>query len=99
MTVYDKPSIKALQSHGIISDIGPHWYILGIALLDEDQFPQLQIINHHHNDETRCCIDLFIYWLRSHPKATWYDLVEKLKSKGVELNTVAAKLEGICTGA
>ena len=98
ITVYNKPSIKTLQSHGIINDIGPHWYNLGIALLDEDQLAQLQIIRCNHDNETGRCIDLFIYWLQSHPKATWYDLVEKLKSNGVELNTVAEKVEGIFPG-
>ena len=98
ITVYNKISIKELQSHDIITDIGPHWYNLGIALLDEDQIPQLRIIRRDHDNETGRCIDLFIYWLQTHPKATWHDLVENLKSKGVELNNVAEKVEGIFPG-
>ena len=97
-TVYSRPSIKALQSHGIINDIGPHWYNLGIALLDEKDFSQLQIISSNHNNETRCCTELFIYWLERHPEATWHNVVENLKSDGVGLNTVAAKVERIFPG-
>ena len=97
-TVYSRPSIKALQHHGIINDIGPHWYILGIALLDEKDFSQLQIISSNHNDEIRCCTQLFIYWLEHHPEATWHDLVESLKSDGVGLNYVAEEVERIFGG-
>ena len=98
ITVYNKPSIKILQSHGIITDIGTQWYKLGIALLDEDQISQLEIIRRNHDDVTGRCTNLFIYWLQAYPKATWHDLVKNLKSKGVDLNSVAANVEEIFPG-
>ena len=91
--VYQKPSIKELQSHRIIIDIGTKWYELGIALLRDDQFNKLGIINSEHKEVTRCCTEMFIYWLETHSNATWYQLTEALRSPGVELNNVAAKVE------
>ena len=99
ITVHNIISIKKLQSHHIITEIGPHWYKLGIVLLDEDQLSQLAIIRANHNDETRCCVDLFTYWAQTHSKgATWCKLVEALRSRGVELNDVAAKVKGLFLG-
>ena len=91
--VYQKPSIKELQSHRIIIDIGTKWYELGIALLRDDQFNKLGIINSEHKEVTRCCTEMFIYWLETHSNATWYQLAEALRSPGVELNNVAANVE------
>jgi len=96
--VYSEPNIKLLQSSKIITAIGPKWYELGIALLDNDQLIQLESIKANHNEATRCCTAMFIYWLQSHSKATWYQLAEALKTSGVELNNVASMVEALCTG-
>jgi len=96
--VYSEPDIKLLQSSKIITAIGPKWYELGIALLDRDQLAQLEIIKANHNEATRCCTAMFIYWLQSHSKATWYQLAEALKTPGVELKNVASMVEALCTG-
>jgi len=97
-TVYSRPTIKLLQSSKIITAIGPKWYELGIALLDDDQLIHLKSIKADHNEATRCCTEMFIYWLESHSKATWYQLAEALKTSGVELNNVASMVEALCTG-
>ena len=73
--------------------MGSKWYELGIELLDEDQLPQLDIIKTNNNEVTRCCAEMFLFWLRSHSTATWQDLVEALKAPGVELNDVATMVE------
>ena len=97
ITVYSKPTIKVLQSAKIISAIGPKWYELGIALLDEDQLMQLKTIKSNNNNEVaRCCTEMLMYWLETDSNATWNDLVEALKSPGVELNSVATMVE--CAG-
>ena len=98
ITVYSKPSIKALQRSKIITTIGPKWYELGIELLDEDQSSQLDIIISSHNEATRCCIAMFNYWLQSHTSATWHELINALRSPGVELNSVATIVEELLPG-
>ena len=82
----------------IISAIGPKWYELGIELLDDDQLTQLKTIKSDNNVVPRCCIDMLIYWLESHPTATYEDLVKALKTPGVELNNVATMVEDLFPG-
>ena len=36
---------------------------------------------------------MLMYWLETDSNATWNDLVEALKSPGVELNSVATMVE------
>jgi len=97
-TVYSRPTIKLLQNSKIITAIGPKWYELGIELLNDDQLIHLKSIKADNNEATRCCTEMLIYWLQSHSSATWYQLAEALKTSGVELNSVAAMVEALCTG-
>ena len=97
-TVYSKPTIKVLQNSKIIAAIGPKWYELGIELLDDDKVTHLEIIKTNDSEVTRRCTAMFIYWLQSHSNATWYQLVEALKTSGVELNNVATMVEALFTG-
>ena len=92
-TVVSKPTLKKLQHTKVITAVGSKWYELGIELLDDDQLAQLDIIKTNNNEVTRCCAEMFLFWLRSHASATWQDLVEALKAPGVELNDVAAMVE------
>ena len=99
ITVHSKPTIKALQRSKIISSIGPKWFQLGIALLDDDQVKQLKVIETNNNEVTRRCTEMLMHWLESHSNATWHDLVEALKAPEVELNNVAtAMVEEIFIG-
>ena len=91
--VSSKPTLKKLQQTKIITAVGNKWYELGIELLDEDQLTQLDIIKTNNNEVTRCCAEMFLFWLRSHSTATWQNLVDALKAPGVELNDVAATVE------
>ena len=36
---------------------------------------------------------MFIYWLETHPNATWYQLVAALKTPGIQMNNIAATIE------
>ena len=96
--VYSKPTIKVLLNSKIISAIGPKWYELGILLLDDDQLRQLKVIETNNSEVTRRCTEMLMYWLESHSRATWHDLVEALKAPGVELNNVATMVEEIFVG-
>ena len=93
-----KPSIKVLQHSEVISAIGPKWYELGIGLLDDNQLKKLKAIKIDNSEVTRCCIEMLIYWLESHPTATYQDLVKALKTPGVELNNVATTVENLFPG-
>ena len=95
--VYSKPSLKKLQQIKVITAVGSKWYELGIELLDEDQLTQLDIIKTNNNEVTRCCAEMFLFWLRSHSAVTWQDLIKALKAPGVELNDVAAMVEKQCS--
>ena len=93
ITVHSKPNIKDLQSSKIISTIGPKWFELGIALLNNDQLRQLKVIETNNSEVTRRCTEMLMYWLESHSRATWHDLVKALKAPGVDLNNVATMVE------
>ena len=41
---------------------------------------------------------MFIYWLQTHPNATWSRLVQALRTAGVKMNDVAATLEETFSG-
>ena len=70
------------------------WYELGLELLDDNQAKQLDIIKANSNpDVTKCCREMFKYWLDAHPTASWYKLMDALRATGIEENTVAATLE------
>ena len=93
-----RPTIKELQSSGIITKTTTKWYELGIALLNDDKSTQLKIIESSYLKATRCCTEMFMYWLESHPYATWYQLIDALKSPGVELNDVLEMVERFLRG-
>ena len=101
-----KPTAKELQDNKIFIDAAPKWFDLGIKLLDNKQLTQLKNIRSDYNDTTVCCREMLLYWLESHTYATWDQLVDALKSPGVELNNVASMVEkflglfsehGLCT--
>ena len=92
-----KPSVKKLQQMRVITAVSSKWYELGIALLDEDHLTQLDIIKANNNEVTRCCAEMFMFWLKSHSTVTWQDLIKGLEAPGVELNDVAAMVEKQCS--
>jgi len=88
-----RPTLKLLQGGNITVKVSFKWYELGIELLDDDQLAELDNIAANHIDVTRQCSAMFSYWLRSHPDATWYQLVAALRAPGIKINDVAATLE------
>ena len=87
-----RPSKKKILD--IIDYVAPHWYELGIQLLNEGQESRLDSIKSDNgSDSKKCCIQMFWYWLESHPEATWQDLLESLRSPALELRNTAATIE------
>ena len=90
------PSKKKILE--LIPNLAPQWYELGIQLLREDQEPHLDVIKSDcGNDNKRCCVQMFWYWLKTNPKASWKQLLDALKSPALELHTVAANIEAMFT--
>ena len=92
------PTLKQLQKADVIVDVSSRWYELGIELLDDDQVGRLEVIKADNDEVTRRCSAMLNYWLQTHPKATWLQLVTALRERGVEMNKVADKLERTFTG-
>ena len=88
-----RPTLKLLVIGKITVKVSSKWYELGIILLEDDQLAELDNIAVNHNDVTRRCSAMLSYWLRSHPNATWHQLVAALRAPGVEMNDVAATIE------
>ena len=82
-----------LQRH-VIPYVAPKWYELGAELFDEKEEYMLNTIDtDHKKDVNKCCHEMFRKWLMTHTNATWYLILEALKSPGVQLGPVAAELE------
>ena len=82
----------------VVPHVSPKWYELGVKLLKEEQESQLDVIQSNNNDNKTCCREMFWYWLRSNPNASWYQLVECLRSPAVELHALAADIEKLYAG-
>lgn len=83
----------------MIPQVAPRWYELGIKLLHDDQISHLDVIKaNHYNDQLKSCAEMFWYWLNVQPNASWQQLIEALKSRAIELHTVAADIEKMFTG-
>ena len=93
-----RPSKKKLLDH-VVSRVAPHWYDLGITLLDEDQESHLDVIKSNYTDKKECCKEMFWHWLSSNTSVTWKQLVEALQSPGVNLTVVAADIKKMLTGS
>ena len=93
-----RPSKKKILEH-VVARVAPHWYDLGITLLDEDQESHLDVMKSNYADKTECCKEMFWHWLSTNTDATWKQLTEALRSPAVKLTVVAADLEKILTGS
>ena len=98
LIVNSKPTKRKLLDH-VIPHVTPHWYDLGIKLLNEEQESQLDIIESNHPDNKKeCCKRMFWYWLSTNTDASWQLLIEVLRSPAIELPVVAASIEEMLTG-
>ena len=66
----------------------PHWNSIGIELRI-DSAKIAAITKSYPANYTRCCFEMFDYWLRTNPQATWKKLLDALESKAVALNALA----------
>ena len=87
-----KPTRRRLQAY-VTPRVATDWYGLGVQLCRDHDVPQLNIIQRQYpNDFTRACTEMFEYWLRRYPNATWNKLVDALRAPGLELNTFALEI-------
>ena len=83
----------------MIPYVATKWYELGLELLDEKQEHELNIIRSNHGSDVKiCCREMFRLWLNTNSGANWWQIVEALKSPGVELSAVAVELERKLSG-
>ena len=74
--------------------MGLKWQELGVELLDNERVGQLGIIRaNNNNDVSRCCSEMFSYWLKAYPNASWYELIAALRAPGVDMSGVAATVK------
>ena len=93
-----RPSKRKLANF-VVPLVLPHWFEIGIMLLDEDQEQQIDMIKDNNaKDALSGCMEMFWFWLDTHRDATWQDLLNALRSPGVDLRTVATKIEKMLTG-
>ena len=94
-----RPSAKKLQRH-VIPHVATKWYELGLELLDEKEEHELNNIKSNYgSDVKKCCLEMFLLWLNANSDADWWQIVEALKSPGVELSATAAELERKLSGS
>ena len=79
----------------MIQGATPHWWSIGIMLLnDNDAGLLLRTINQDYPlDNQKCCYEMFDYWIRRYPQATWKKLLDALKSHAVGLNSLAYEIK------
>ena len=93
-----KPTKKKLLEH-VVAHVAPHWYDLGITLLNEEQESHIDVIKSNHSgDKMECCKEMFWHWLSTDTSASWQQLIDALRSPAVGLTVVAADLERMLTG-
>jgi len=86
------PTLKRLQAY-VIPRVATDWYKLGVELYKNSDVPQLNAIQGQHpTNFTRACTEMFNYWLRTYPNATWSKLINALRAPGVQLNTFALEI-------
>ena len=89
---YSRSSTKTLLP--FVSQLAFNWYELGATLLAVEQEAHLKVIKATYGgDAKKCCLEMFQYWMDTHPKATWLQLVTALRSPGVELAAIASNIE------
>ena len=95
--VNSKPTKKKLLDH-VVARVTPLWYDLGIALFNEDQELNLDIIKSNYTVKKTCCKEMFWHWLSTDTSASWQKLIQALRSPSVELFVVADDLEKMLIG-
>jgi len=71
------------------------WYDIGLELLEPTDEPQLRIIKSNKLGKADSCAEMLDLWIDRQPNASWNQLIEALKAPGIELNSVASKIENM----
>ena len=75
------------------------WYPIGLELLEPKHEHDLGLIKANKNKNVSdYCEDMLELWLEKQRNATWSQLIEALKSDGVEMLHVASEIEEMLTG-
>ena len=69
------------------------WHDLGIELLDYNDVGELNTIEAEHSSVLNKCTKMFDLWLKKQPTASWNQLIEALRQPGIEMGTLASKIE------
>jgi len=86
----DLPSLRDLYIHAL-KEAADRWRDIGVLLLNP---ATLRIIEKNNpQDVEKCCKCMLEKWLDTQPDACWNQLLEVLRSPGVELNTLAHQIE------
>ena len=76
------------------------WHEVGVELLKQKGKEVLRVIETDNaGNVNKCCTKMLELWLDRQPEATWNQLIEALRSPGIQLNDVASKLERMLTSA
>ena len=76
-----------------------NWYDVGLELLEpEDESKLDEIQTDKGGNVNECCGVMLYLWLQKQPYATWNQLIDALRSPGVELFDVASKIEEMLNG-
>lgn len=96
--IHFKPTSEKILDH-VVPFVTECWYKLGELLLkdDQDSHLRLNVIQATFSGDIRmCCEKMFWYWLITNNDATWQQLIQALKSVG--LNLVAGNVKKNLTG-
>ena len=89
----ETPSLKYLNRY-VRGSVGSKWHDLGIELLDPDDVKELNRIKAQYSlDLNECCKEMFQLWLSKKSNASWNQLIKALRQPGIELDTLAGKVE------
>ena len=92
-TGHDRPALKLLNKH-VRKGVSSKWHDLGLELLEQEDEERLnEIESNSPNDVSKCCKEMFQFWLKKCTNATWNKLIEALVQ--VELNNLATTIEGM----
>ena len=86
----DRPTFVLLMKYMDI--ISPHWFYVGIQLLEDSYVFNLKIIEEDHpNDVEKCCHKMLQYWLKVDDEANWNKLIYSLEI--IHLYVAAARIK------
>ena len=92
ITVTDFPKLKHL--HRYKKQISSNWYDLGIELLDDECYDELNtIIKNNPNDINMCCSRMLQLWLRKSKKPSWKNFIRALRK--IEMDDLAYQIESL----